>query len=88
MLTDDALDRRAQEGRLAAAAANGDATQLADAWQQVCACLDGDIDVELRELYEPRRELERVSNASNDSIGEIVGSAPLLVVACGHSLSY
>jgi hypothetical protein len=32
--------------------ATSDTAQLADAWQQVCACLDSDIDIELRALYD------------------------------------
>src|SRR5437868_4446903 len=51
-LTEDRLDRRANEGLPPAAAGTGDPTQLADAWQQVCACLEGDVDAELRELYD------------------------------------
>ena len=39
MLGQDPLDRRAQEGLLSTAAGSDDPTQLADAWQQVCACL-------------------------------------------------
>jgi hypothetical protein len=63
MLAEDALDRRAQEGLLAAAGGTGDSTQLADAWQQVCACLDGEVDADLRELYDRLRlDTRRTAN--------------------------
>src|SRR5438477_7878132 len=71
VLTDNPLDRRAQEGLLAAAAGTGDATHLADGWQQVCASLDGDVDIELRELYERlRREISRVSGRNGGNAEE------------------
>jgi hypothetical protein len=52
LLSEDPLDRRAQEGLLAAAAGTGDVAQLHDAWQQLCACLDGEDDAELLAQYE------------------------------------
>jgi hypothetical protein len=52
ILAEDPLGRRAQEGLLVAAAGTGDSVQLADAWQQVCASVGGDVDLELRALHE------------------------------------
>jgi tetratricopeptide (TPR) repeat protein len=64
LLGEDPLYRGAQEGLLAAAAGTGDLAQLHQAWQQVCACLEGEDDPELRAEYEELvREFER--NGSN-----------------------
>ncbi len=52
LLGEDPLDPRAQEGLLAAAAGTGDAARLHDAWEQVCVCLGGDDDPEVRSHYE------------------------------------
>jgi hypothetical protein len=52
MLGQDPLDRRAHEGLLMAAAGTGDPAQLGAVWQQVCACVGAEIDVDLQALYE------------------------------------
>jgi hypothetical protein len=88
MLTDNPLDRRAQEGLLAAAAGIGDGMQLADGWQQVCASLDGDVDVELQELYERLpRELSQWSGSNRGNADEEmpigVGRIPIFVPRAG-----
>jgi hypothetical protein len=68
MLAQDPLDRRGQEGLLGAAAGTDDPAQLADAWQQVCACLGGDVDLELRDLYERLlRETSRIAVKDRDT---------------------
>ena len=54
-------DLRVREGLLMAAAGTGDAVQLERAWQQVCACIGGEDDTELRALYERlRRDVHSV----------------------------
>ena len=55
MLGDDPLDRRAREGLLISAAGTRDVVQLERAWQQVCACIDGEDDAETRSLYDQLR---------------------------------
>ena len=52
LLGEDPLDRRAREGLLIAAAGTGDPAQLAESWQQICVCLGGEGDPEIRGLYE------------------------------------
>ena len=60
LLGEDPLDRRAHEGLLIAAAGTRDVVQLERAWQQVCACLGGEDDLEARSIYDRlRREINR-----------------------------
>lgn len=68
LLGEDPLDPRAQEGLLAAAAGTGDVAQLHEAWEQVCACLGGEDDPEVRARYEDLlREMERRSASGGRS---------------------
>jgi hypothetical protein len=63
LLGDGPVDRRVHEGLLAAAAGTGDVVQLHQAWQQVCVCLGGDGDSDVRAFYEGlRREMERAGS--------------------------
>jgi len=52
LLGEDPLDQQAAEGLLVAAAGMRDAPQLEEAWQQVLVCADGEVNSELRALYE------------------------------------
>jgi hypothetical protein len=52
LIGEDTPDLRVREGLLMAAAGTGDAVQLERAWQQVCACIGGEDDTEMRSLYD------------------------------------
>jgi hypothetical protein len=52
ILVEDPLDRRTQEGLLVAAAATRDVAVLDDAWKEIVAYLDGEVDADLIEVYE------------------------------------
>ena len=72
LLCEEPLDRRAQEGLLIAAAGTRDVVRLEQAWQQVCACLGGDCDSDVRALYERlKRELSSVRSANGNSINRV-----------------
>jgi tetratricopeptide (TPR) repeat protein len=64
LLGEDPLDRRAREGLLIAAAGTGDVAQVHEAWQQICVCLGGEADRDIRALYEGLlKEMQRRSAA-------------------------
>jgi DNA-binding SARP family transcriptional activator len=65
LLGEDPLDRRAREGLLLAAAGTGDRAQLEESWQQICVCLGGEGDPDMRGLYE--RLLHEVRERSEGS---------------------
>jgi hypothetical protein len=62
-------DRRVQEGLLLAARGAGDRAQVTQVWQQICACVDGDTDIELRSMYERLMTETRGPGAINGRSG-------------------
>jgi hypothetical protein len=78
LFAEDPLDRGAHEGLLLAAAGTGDVAQLHEAWQQICVCLGGEGDLEIRGLYERLlRELERAPNPERTGSPVGVGGGSL-----------
>ena len=72
LLCEEPLDPRAQEGLLIAAAGTRDLVRLEQAWQQVCACLGGDCDSEVRALYERlKRELSSVRAPNGNGVNRV-----------------